>query len=335
MKAHTSKWILLAISLAVSLAVIVGIISFAGGEKNQGRVFSWKQGKVLFDYKVMKEAPVGFDFISYQDPSWEKNYIAAYTEKSNPKYASRELALGATGEDVAVLKAALEEIGYFNLVSKDAVGKEKNSLVREVFPSFVKLNKSFNYDQTVNDALTDLPKAFPGLYESYLEDKSLDQYELVRLLVLASDPTYSPALTTGFDYKLKRVLKEGSALPPTAFGAGYQPITVGKKGNNYSHKLTFVTNKTANQVSFSSLKKGEESDSVAVLKSLLGIAGSKNPEIKKLGIALTNGNDYDEKTFLLVKEYQKVYQLEETGIASEDLVYFLIKEIAWGGYSYE
>lgn len=326
-----SKKFLLLGSLFLAAAILAAYFSFAGGP-TLGKVFSWKEAKVK-DYGNKKVTPSGYQFVSYRGSDWGNEYFGAYTEKSNPPYATRELSKGVIGEDVAVLNSALRFIGTFSVRPGGETKGQAVTIGSGNKAAFEALKNNQEFDDNTIAALTAI--SYPALdssYGDYLGDGKLDSYEQARILTIAVS-YWGVSGSAG---------NSGQKLAFT-FGGNCKVVCVGL--------TNFVPSKyDARETSFygqaNLLKQGETRKAYYPRVSYATTKGTSDVKLRQglMYAAIARGhigvmkNDFrtdgtwDQKSEAAVRGFEKFYGLTEDGKWDERVEYHIVQELTWALY---
>lgn len=338
-----SRKFLFLVAILLALVVIAGLTMFAGGGKTKGRVFSWKSEEAQNNYDVVTKAPSeDYQYVSYNTAEWNDRYLGVYTEKSEPAYASRELKPGDSGEDVLILKNALKRIGKAPVFRGDDGSKSKTGeykdVLNKVFPVLATIDVTNPaFDNTLTQAVEAI--SYPNLdssYGTYLKDSKLDEYELARILSMATSSWTASGKWFVFDgvkpdvsyYKVSPTVN-GYAIHITNYNGQKELRRQGEVLYKAYPLLAIQTVKSTPDFNSRVLKKGLKGGDVATLQrmisTVLKYGQAVAPNVKANGL-------YDNTTAAGIKKIEEFYGLTQDGNLDPRTHYYIFSELVWPLY---
>ncbi len=347
-----NRKLLFGAAIVLAIVVVAGFASFAGGAKTMGKVYSWKQGKVINNYKTAKTSPgADYQFVMFNGSDWGNEYYGTYTEKTEPAFGSRELLPGDEGQDVLLLNSALKYIGGFQIYtgSRTDITQAYRTVSTLSSTSFASLVNSSKFDDNTSAAIKAI--SYPNLdssYGTYLDDNKLDSYELARILTIATSHWGAPV--------------DNSRMVTFTVGGKCKPICAGfikPDTAKYTKKKTTYYGQTSFRKSGEALMKAYPAVSFAVNKEMLNddstkagksfvlssLKGNYAKTVQSmLNLAIkwghitafktdfnTNGV-WDAKSQTALKSFEKFYGLTQDGKWDSRIEYHVIQELGWALY---
>lgn len=337
---RSKKFAALAAVIVAGLAIF-GINTFAAVNNGKvGRIYDWKNNKVINEYRtIASRNESSWQFIKYKSAktgpkSW--SYLGAWTQKPangllalGALYASRELKVGDTGDDVRVLNSALSTIGKrTNCVKESCASLElKHSAYKRYAETINKAENENKFMAETSDALK-LLKNYFGM-KNVVADNKLSTDEQKAILMFATTPAFPEKDAKGVVYNWKNnILLFNGGINSKKLGGGWE--------YNYfkgSVPLGIWTKKGDHKFGDGVLKPGAIGEDVAAMQSMLNWVSAATGE------KFTSGKDqylavngmFDKTTEDAVKKFQNKYASVDYGGGASGSTYYTLTSFLSSG----